>query len=133
MEELKKALVDLEKAQAKAFNKGDVKAILAHFDKELVGFSSTRHARLRGLRALRQTIEYYLKQADKVEFKILQPQVQMLGEAAVVSFYWTVTLHRRGKPRLIEGRGTHVYAKRDGEWKVVHEHFSRAHHAYEQK
>jgi len=82
---------------------------------------------------LRQTIEYYLTQADKVDFKILQPQVQALGDVAVVSFYWTVTLHGRGKPRVIEGRGTHVYAKRNGEWKVVHEHFSRAHHAYEKK
>ncbi|MDZ7414122.1 MAG: nuclear transport factor 2 family protein [candidate division KSB1 bacterium] len=133
MEDLKKTLVDLERAQAKAFNKGDVKGILGYFDKDLVGFSSTRHARLKGLRALRQTIEYYLTQADKVDFKILQPQVQAFGDVAVVSFYWTVTLEKKGKSRVIEGRGTHVYAKRDGAWKVVHEHFSRAHHAYEKK
>ncbi len=133
MEELKKTLVDLEKAQAKAFNQGNVKAILEYFDKDLVGFSSTRHARLKGLRALRQTIEYYLSQADKVDFKISQPQVQAFGDVAVVSFYWAVTLYKKGKPRVIEGRGTHVYAKRDGDWKVVHEHFSRAHHAYEKK
>jgi len=48
----------------------------------------------------------------------------VLGDTAVASFYWKVTL---GPDRKVEGRGTHVLAKRGGKWRIVHEHFSRAH------
>jgi ketosteroid isomerase-like protein len=133
MEAAKEKLVQLENEQVQAFNSADVGRILGYFDSQLVGFSSTRHARLQGLDSLRETFEYYLHEADKVEYQVSEPEVQMLGDAAVVTFYWLVTLHHDGRRREIEGRGSHVYAKRDGDWKIVHEHFSRAHHGYEQK
>jgi ketosteroid isomerase-like protein len=46
------------------------------------------------------------------------------GSTAVATFYWTVQL---GRGRKIHGRGTHVFTKQGKSWRVVHEHFSRAH------
>src|SRR5260370_352594 len=86
--------------------------------------SSTKHERIRGLGALRKTFDYYLKKAPKLAYHMEQPHVSVNGGMAVATFYWSVQLGGRHK---IHGRGTHVFAKQGKEWKVVHEHFSRAH------
>lgn len=117
-------ILHMEREQVRLFNRGQVSAIVKQFDPSFVGFSSTRHTRIRGLAALRRTFFYYLHQAPKLRYAVAQPRVQVLGDTAVATFYWTVGL---GRGRKVDGRGTHVFARRGRSWKIVHEHFSRAH------
>ena len=117
-------ILQLEREQVRAINRGDLRGALKLFDRGFVGFSSTKHQRIRGLGALRKTFDYYLKRAPKLAYHIEQPHVSVSGGTAVATFYWSVQLGRRHK---IHGRGTHVFTKQGKEWKVVHEHFSRAH------
>ena len=117
-------ILQLEREQVRAINRGDLRGALKLFDRGFVGFSSTKHQRIRGLGALRKTFDYYLKRAPKLVYHIEQPHVSVSGGTAVATFYWSVQLGRRHK---IHGRGTHVFTKQGKEWKVVHEHFSRAH------
>jgi ketosteroid isomerase-like protein len=117
-------ILHLEREQVRAINRGDVRCALKLFDRGFVGFSSTKHQRIRGLGALRKTFDYYLKQAPKLAYHLEQPHVSVSGGTAVATFYWSVQL---GRGHKIHGRGTHVFSKQGKEWKVVHEHFSRAH------
>ena len=114
----------LEWRQARAINKNNIRAAIKMFDEGFVGFSSTRHKRIRGLAALAKTFRYYLKSAPKMTYRIQQPQVQVNGGVAVATFYWEVGL---GRGRKIHGRGTHVFVRRGEDWRIIHEHFSRAH------
>jgi ketosteroid isomerase-like protein len=117
-------ILGLEREQVRAVNRGDVPAAVRMFAKDFVGFSSTRHERIRGLGALRRTFLYYLKRSPKMTYRIEQPRIQVSGSAAVATFYWTVGL---GGGRHVRGRGTHVFTRQGKTWRVVHEHFSRAH------
>jgi len=117
-------ILHLEREQVRAINRGDVRGALKLFDRGFVGFSSTKHQRIRGLGALGKTFDYYLRRAPKLAYHMEQPHVSVSGGTAVATFYWSVQLGRR---RKIHGRGTHVFTKQGKEWKVVHEHFSRAH------
>lgn len=128
MTKIERAILNVEKQQAAAFNRGDLQTVLQAFAPTVVCFSSTQHARVTGRAAMRRTFEYYLKQADKVTYKITDPVVQVYGDTAIVSFYWTVTLKSGSKRQTIEGRGSHVLRQQNGSWQIVHEHFSRAHH-----
>ncbi len=121
---IQKQILQLEREQARAINRGDVHGALKMFHKNFVGFSSTQHERIRGLRALEKTFHYYLCRAPRMTYRIEQPQVHASGSTAVATFYWTVGL---GKGRSVRGRGTHVFARAGKNWRVVHEHFSRAH------
>src|SRR5713226_2245281 len=96
-----------EREQVRAINRGDVRGATRMFDKGFVGFSSTKHARIRGLGELAKTFHYYLKRAPKMSYRIEQPRVHVSGDVAVATFYWTVSL---GPGRKIRGRGTHVFA-----------------------
>jgi ketosteroid isomerase-like protein len=117
-------ILHLEREQVRAINRGDVRGASKLFDRGFVGFSSTKHQRIRGLGALRKTFHFYLKRAPKMAYHIEEPRVSVRGGTAVATFYWSVQL---GPGRKIHGRGTHVFAKQGKEWKVVHEHFSQAH------
>lgn len=129
MSNIEKAILEIEKQQVAAFNQRDLKTVLSFFDKNIVCFSSTQHERITGRAGLRRTFEYYLKEAEQVQYRISQPVVQVYGDTAIASFYWTVKLINGSKRRRIDGRGSHILVKRNGRWKIVHEHFSRAHHA----
>jgi len=124
MASVKTEILRMERQQEENFNHHQFGDILKHFAPGFVGFSSTRHARVEGKAALKKTFQHYLKQAPQVRYRIAQPTVQVLGQTAVASFYWTVTL---GRKRKVRGRGSHVFVKRGRRWHIVHEHFSRAH------
>jgi len=121
---IRSQILNLEREQVRAINRGDVRAALKMFDSSLIGFSSTRHERIRGLAALARTFQHYLKIAPRMTYSIANAQVYAAGPTAIATFYWTVGL---GKGRKIHGRGSHVFARKGKSWRVVHEHFSRAH------
>ena len=121
---IRQQILRLEREQARAFNRGDVAGAVKMFDRSFVGFSSTKHERIRGLAALADTFRYYLRLAPKLRYRIEQPHIHASDDTVVATFYWRVAL---GKGREVRGRGTHVFARKGREWRVVHEHFSRAH------
>lgn len=121
---IERQILRLEREQARAFERGDVPGAMHMFDRDFVGFSSTQHKRIRGLAALAKTFRYYLKRAPQMTYRIQQPRVKVSGKTAIVTFHWTVGLGRRG---AVRGRGTHVFVRKGKEWRVIHEHFSRAH------
>ena len=131
MDDIKSLILSLEQEQVEAFNRGDVDKILSFFDADILGFSSTKHDRFAGLDDLRETFQYYLQRTSKLEYSISDAFVQVFGDTAIVSFYWLVAMMFGKTRREVQGRGTHVYLRKSGEWTIVHEHFSRAHHAYE--
>lgn len=117
-------ILRIEREQVRLFNRGQVAAIVKQFDPSFVGFSSTRHDRIRGLVALHRTFFYYLRQSPRLRYNISEARVEQYGDIAVATFYWTVRL---APGRKVNGRGTHVFARRGKTWRIVHEHFSRAH------
>jgi ketosteroid isomerase-like protein len=117
-------ILRLEREQARAINQGDIPGATKMFDRAFVGFSSTTHERIRGLAALAKTFQHYLDLSPRLTYRIQKPQVQVCGSTAIATFYWSVEL---ASGKTIHGRGTHVFARRGKEWRVIHEHFSRAH------
>ncbi|HWQ03375.1 MAG TPA: nuclear transport factor 2 family protein, partial [Candidatus Nitrosotenuis sp.] len=119
-----KEILRLEQEQVAAVNRGDIPGAVRMFDPSFIGFSSTRHERISGLHALKRTFHHYLKRSPHMSYRIEKPHVHVSGSTAVATFYWSVNL---GKGRIVRGRGTHVFARQGKRWRVVHEHFSRAH------
>lgn len=122
-----KAILNIESQMVRDFNTGNTDRVLRHFHPGVVGFSSTRQERISGRAAMRRTFTYYRQASSRMKYQISKPRVQIFEGTAVATFNWTVELGT-GRPRhLIRGRGSHVFARRNGKWQIVHEHFSRAH------
>ncbi len=127
MADVQQELLAIEQKCAEAFNRRDLDAILQYFSDRISGFSSTKHERFSGKEELRKTFEYYLNEAQEVNYRFTDPETAVFEDIAILSFYWTVTLKNNGKVSEIAGRGTHVFQKTDHGWQIVHEHFSKAH------
>lgn len=127
MDEIQKELVVIEKSIVKLFNEKKIKDILKYFRSDFIGFSSTKHDRLTNLTQLKKTFLHYLDEGDEVTYDIQNLKVNIYGEAALTSFYWTVELKKRKKIKIINGRGSHIFLLLDGGWLIVHEHYSKAH------
>ncbi len=120
-------ILQVEKAMVRGFNAGDMESVLSHFHPRVSGFSSTQQERVSGLGAMKKTFNYYRQASSHMKYQIAEPKVQLFGDTAIATFYWTVELGK-GRPRhLIKGRGSHVLTNQNGKWLIVHEHFSRAH------
>jgi ketosteroid isomerase-like protein len=127
MPSAEKTILGIEKGMERDFNAGKIDQLLAHFHPRVVGFPSTRQERIVGRAAMRKTFDYYHQASAHMKYHIAKPEVHIFRDVAVATFYWTVELGT-GRPRhAIKGRGSHVFAKHDEEWLIVHEHFSRAH------
>lgn len=129
MATIEQEIIRLEEEMAAAFNKRDLDEVLSAFDAGMVGFSSTTHDRIQSLEQLRKTFEYYLSEGETVEYEISDMLVKDFGTVAIASFHWLVTIQNGERTQHVPGRGTHVFLKKDGRWRIVHEHFSRAHHS----
>jgi ketosteroid isomerase-like protein len=127
MDAIERELADIEKGIVKSFNEQNLKEILSYFDKNFVGFSSTQHDRLTSLTALKKTFQHYLAEGDTVTYSIKNVKVKIYGESALTSFYWKVDIQKKKKVKSIDGRGSHVFLMRENGWKIVHEHYSKAH------
>lgn len=127
MASAQETILKIEKELVRDFNAGKIDALLAHFHPRVVGFSSTQQERIAGLAAMRKTFDYYHKASPHMKYHIAEPQVLVFDNMAIATFYWTVELGT-GRPRhTIRGRGSHVFARQNDQWVIVHEHFSRAH------
>lgn len=127
MDSIEKIFVTAEKSMVKLFNEKNVDAILEYFSDNFVGFSSTKHERLTKLSQLKKTFRHYLSEGDPVKFSIRNIKVNIYGESALTSFYWQVDIHKNKKVTSLNGRGSHIYVQIANKWKIVHEHFSKAH------
>jgi len=120
-------ILAVERAMVRDFNAGRISQLLRHFHPRVVGFSSTRQERISGRAAMKKTFDYYRQASSRIKYQVSKPQVQLFGDTAIATFYWTVELGT-GRPRdVIRGRGSHVLARERGKWAIVHEHFSRVH------
>lgn len=64
---------------------------------------------------------------SKRELNILgTPSIYLFDNTAIVEFYWQLdaTLRDSGEPFELQGRETQVMRKVNGEWKLVHLHYS---------
>lgn len=125
---LTKEIQKIEENMATAFNQRKVEKVLSFIDPNFIGFSSTTHDRIQGLDGFRKTIEYYLDESERVEYSVSDIQVNEFDPLAIATFHWVVVIYRGSHKHEIPGRGTHVFRRTDGGLKIIHEHFSRAHH-----
>ena len=127
MDDIQKEIVAIEKSIVKLFNEKNIKEILNYFKTGFVGFSSTKHERVSSLSQLKKTFLHYLDEGEEVIYKIQNLKVKIYGESALATFYWTVDIKKKKKTKSIVGRGSHIFLIGEDGWRIVHEHYSKAH------
>jgi ketosteroid isomerase-like protein len=63
--------------------------------------------------------------ARPIGAEMMNPKVQVYGDTAILTYsYAGVTQTKDGKTQADSGKSTRVYIRQNGQWKLVHSHFS---------
>ena len=127
MDDIQKEIVEIEKSITKFFNQKNIKGILQYFNPDFIGFSSTKHDRVTSLGQLKKTFLHYLDEGEELTYSIKNLKVTIYGETALSTFYWNVELKKKKRVKNIDGRGSNIFLIGENGWKIVHEHYSKAH------
>lgn len=114
-------IIAMEKAALERWGNGDPSGYIELYAPEVTYFDPSREERMDGLEALR---EYYAPIVGKVSvdrFEMLKPKVQIHGDTAVLTFNLVSYV---GETREVRWNSTEVYCLIEGEWKIIHSHWS---------
>ena len=114
------AILAIERGAFERWAKGDLNGFLDASDPEVDYFDPFLDARLDGLPPLRAL---YHKMQGKVHvdrWEMIKPRVVVSGDMGVLTFNFV----SYSKGRTVRWNTTEVYRRRNGQWKIVHTHWS---------
>ena len=114
------AILAVKRGAFERWAKGDLNAFLDASDPDVDYFDPFLDARLEGLPALRAL---YGKAQGKVHvdrWEMINPRVIVSGDMGVLTFNFV----SYSKGRTVRWNTTEVYRRKNGQWKIVHTHWS---------
>ena len=68
----------------------------------------------------------YLKHAKNLHTDMHQPEVNVRGDVAWITYYWTESADVDGKHVSSRGKSTRIFVKENGKWLCIHGHYTYA-------
>jgi ketosteroid isomerase-like protein len=118
------AVLKVERNAWEAAKNKQMDAFTDYFAEDASMFGEGQAYRVRGKPDLMRGLEAWISQNDLRSYQMLEPQVQVEGNTALLTYYFSVAGTRAGKDFSESGKVTMVYVKQDGKWRVLHEHVS---------
>jgi ketosteroid isomerase-like protein len=113
-------IIGMEEAALERWGRGDPDGFLEICAPDVVYFDPYVERRIDGLDSL---ADYYIDTRGVVKFdrfELINPKVQAQGDVAVLTFNYS-SYRDEGESRW---NCTEVYARRDGEWRIIQTHWS---------
>ena len=119
-EEIAKQILALERAALDRWGRGDPDGYLEISAQDVSYFDPFLERRIDGIEALRKWYDAIRGKIRIDRDEILEPRVQVAGEAAVLTLHFT----SYGSEGSMKWNCTEVYQQRREDWKIVHSHWS---------
>ncbi len=117
-------VLQVERNAWEAAKNKQLDALADYFAEEASFFGPSQAYRIRGKADLMRDMETWLKQVDLTSYQILDSEVKVLGDTALLTYYFTESGTREGKAFSHAGKMSMVFVKQGGKWRVLHEHES---------
>lgn len=111
----------------KALYSGDVDAYVEAYADNAVFYSSFSPFRIEGKDAIRAFFSQLVQMYPKRQVFIRQPMARVYGDNLVIQSSYAVLnwTDAKGEYEVFDTRGSTVWAKVEGQWKIVDQHLSR--------
>lgn len=117
-------IIEIERKAWEAIKNKQVDAVADYFADDASVFNVGQAYRLRGKAQILSELGAWLQQATVRSYQILEPQVEVLGDMALLTYYFTEAGVAAGKDYANTGKITVVFVKEKGAWRALHEHNS---------
>jgi ketosteroid isomerase-like protein len=107
-----------------AWTRGDANELVNYFHDNMVAITATDRERLVGRRACVAGWKAFAQAAKIHRWKELDPQIELYGNTAVVTYYFDMSFDMGGRTVDLGGRDMFVFVKENGRWLAVADQFS---------
>jgi ketosteroid isomerase-like protein len=119
------AIIKIERDAWEAYKNKQLDAFNDYYAENASAFSDDQAYRVRGRADILREMEAAFKQGDVLSYQILDPQVQVFGDTALLTYYFTESGMRDAKSYSRAGKITMLFVKQDGKWRALHEHIAQ--------
>lgn len=123
-ENVQETIIALEREALTRWCKGDPFGFSDGAADDVSYFDHISEARVDGIAALKQHLRQFEGKVNVPRFEMPNARVRLHNDMAVLTFNW----HTYSLDGALTSRwnASEVYSRGDGEWKLVHAHWSRA-------
>jgi len=121
---LSETIINIEKNALDRWGKGDPSGYLEIYDDDITYFDPATKQRIDGLIALKDLYEPFKGKIKIEKYDMIDPQVQIHGNTAVLTFNLIDYVSSDDSLKKTAWNSTEVYSKIDGQWKILHSHWS---------
>ena len=127
-EKIKMNAKELDEKWITALVNMDIKGIMdCYWNSPNAMFYPPDKMEIRGYEAIKLWFQVFFVVNQIKESKLINTSYMVLGENALSSGQWSVTIGTpRGKDVILQGRRTAVSSLRDGKWIYIHDHVSES-------
>jgi uncharacterized protein (TIGR02246 family) len=118
------SILKIERDAWEAVKNKQTDGLADYFAEDASVFDESQAYRLRGREEILRALDAWLHQSSLTNYQILDPQVQVLGDTALLTYYFSESGVSGGKDFSNAGKISMVFVKRDGRWRALHEHRS---------
>jgi uncharacterized protein (TIGR02246 family) len=118
------AVLKVERDAWEAVKNKNIDALSDYYAEDASMFSEDQAYRIRGKADLVRAMKALIDQIDVASYQMLDPQVQVLGNTALLTYYFSLTGTSGGENFSHSGKISVVFVKQDGKWRVLHDHSS---------
>ena len=120
------AIIAIERAALDRWGKGDPQGYVESFAPEITYFDPMQEKRVDGIDAMKQMLGPIAGKIFVSRFDMINPRVQQHGDVALLTFN---LISYQKQPDGIERavarwNSTEAYARVDGQWRIIHSHWS---------
>lgn len=119
-------IIAMERAALDRWGAGDPRGYLEIMAAEVTYFDPVQERRVDGLPAMTALLVSWTGKIKVDRYEMLSPHVQQHGDAALLTFN-LVSYRRRAdgtEYSIAHWNSTELYARFDGNWRIVHSHWS---------
>jgi ketosteroid isomerase-like protein len=106
------------------WTKGDGKDLVRYFHRDMVAITPTDRNRREGREDCVAGWVGFASLAKVLKWKEFDPQIQLYGDTAVVTYYFDMEFEMGGRAIRMGGRDLFVFAKEGNRWWAVADQFS---------
>jgi len=116
----------MERAALDRWGKGDPQGYISIMAKDVTYFDPMQEKRLDGLEAMKTMLAPITGKVKVSRFDMINPKVQRHGDSALLTFNLvSYVTQSDGKERAVaRWNSSELYARIDGQWRIVHSHWS---------
>jgi uncharacterized protein (TIGR02246 family) len=120
-------IIAMERAALDRWGRGDTQGVLGLYANDITYFDPIQDKRVEGLEAMKVLYRPFAGKMKIQSYEMIDPKVQRTGDVAVLTYNLLddiVELPTGPTSMKMAWNVTEVYARVEGQWKIVHSHFS---------